>query len=346
LNKKISLVVFNIKSQKERLVYLTPSDSWGGAGLLGVTIRLDDYAMAEERIIRVLSVDQPHSPAAVAGLVPERDYILGTTQVSLDQTDTLAALLRQHQDQVLELYVYNADSDLVRTVALMPTLSWGGRGLLGADVGMGYLHRLPSSVRATDGASVERKVRYVAASSQRNNNKMLTPEAPVMTGLVVTNQQPNAAAGGTTTTGEDHGGSSAMTSSKQQPHQQQGIFEHEPQLEMEPPDHEEEEDEDAPPQVSPVASAEAKDGASSSKTEAQATSAATMTSTTVTEALLPPPPPRRAAAAAAAAAASAASAAAAVFSEYHWLSASTILATGSSPNVVIAQASWRSYPCR
>jgi hypothetical protein len=34
-----------------------------GAGLLGVTIKLDDYGGADERMVRVLEVEE-HSPAA------------------------------------------------------------------------------------------------------------------------------------------------------------------------------------------------------------------------------------------------------------------------------------------
>jgi GRASP55/65 PDZ-like domain len=59
-------------------------------------------------------------------------------------------------------YVYNTDEDKVRVVALMPTYNWGdGRGLLGAEVGTGYLHRLPATSRNTSGTSIERRVRYV-----------------------------------------------------------------------------------------------------------------------------------------------------------------------------------------
>lgn len=157
-------VVYNIKSQESRLVDLTPSDAWGGAGLLGVTIRLDNYAGAEERLIRVLEVEDK-SPAEAAGLVPFKDFLLGTTTATLDSADTLASLLHAHRDRIVELYVYNSDTDVVRVVALMPTLSWGGKGLLGAAVGTGYLHRLPSSTRATEGSSVERKVRYVGVDA-------------------------------------------------------------------------------------------------------------------------------------------------------------------------------------
>lgn len=156
----IHIVVWNIKCHEKRLVTITPSNSWGGAGLLGVTIRLDDYGGADERLIRVLKVEA-NSPAAICGLVENHDYLLGTTADSFDSISTLSSVLRRHVDRVVEIYVYNTDSDVVRVVALMPTWSWGGNGLLGAELGTGYLHRLPSSSRDTTGSSVERKVRWV-----------------------------------------------------------------------------------------------------------------------------------------------------------------------------------------
>jgi GRASP55/65 PDZ-like domain len=156
-------VVWNIKSQSARLVDIIPSDSWGGAGLLGVTIRLDNYAGAEERLIRVLAIESPKSPAAIAGLAPGKDFILGTTHKTVDSVDQLALILQQYEDEIVELYVYNTDDDRVRVVALHPTGTWDGSrgGLLGAEVGTGYLHRLPFLSRNTSGSSVARKVRYV-----------------------------------------------------------------------------------------------------------------------------------------------------------------------------------------
>ncbi len=152
------IVVHNIKSNSQRLVKITPSTTWGGAGLLGVTIRMDDYGGADERLIRVLSVEH-NSPAAIAGLVPMKDYLLGTTSTSFDSDGILAEVLMVHADRIVEIYVYSSESDAVRVVTLMPTMSWGGRGLLGAEVGTGYLHRFPKACRGTDGASVERKIR-------------------------------------------------------------------------------------------------------------------------------------------------------------------------------------------
>lgn len=49
---------------------------------------------------------------------------------------------------------YSAEEDRVRIVSIVPTERWGGEGVLGAEVGHGYLHRLPSACRGTTGASV------------------------------------------------------------------------------------------------------------------------------------------------------------------------------------------------
>jgi len=152
------IVVHNIKSNSQRLVKITPTNDWDGAGLLGVTIRLDNYGGADERLIRVLSVEH-NSPAAIAGLVPMKDYLLGTTSTSFDTDAILAEVLMVHADRIVELYVYSSETDVVRVVTLMPTLTWGGRGLLGAEVGTGYLHMFPKECRGTDGASIARKIR-------------------------------------------------------------------------------------------------------------------------------------------------------------------------------------------
>lgn len=61
----------------------------------------------------------------------------------------------------------------------MPTYSWGdGRGLLGAEVGTGYLHRLPATSRNTSGSSIERRVRYVNANDElaEKDNQILEME--------------------------------------------------------------------------------------------------------------------------------------------------------------------------
>mmetsp|Transcript_8254 Transcript_8254/g.24408 ORF Transcript_8254/g.24408 Transcript_8254/m.24408 type:complete len:531 (+) Transcript_8254:503-2095(+) len=158
LHKPVQLLVWNIKARDKRVVTLLPSDDWGGAGLLGVTIKLDDYGGADERLVRVLDTVEK-GPAHQAGLIAREDYLLGTTVATLSDTDVLASLLQSNLGRVVELYVYNSVTDVVRVVGLHPTYRWGdGSSLLGASVGTGYLHRLPEACRTTIGSSVERKV--------------------------------------------------------------------------------------------------------------------------------------------------------------------------------------------
>ena len=150
-------MVWNIKNKTQRFLTLTPTTSWGSKGLIGVTIRMDDYATAEENLLRVLSVEK-NSPAALAGLTPNTDYLLGTTMDSFENEGVLADVLEENEESVVEIYVYNTDSDVVRVVTLVPSTKWGGRGLLGAEIGRGYLHRLPKGCKNTLGVSFERKV--------------------------------------------------------------------------------------------------------------------------------------------------------------------------------------------
>ena len=92
-------MVWNIKCQEKREVELIPNDDWPGAGLLGVTIRLDDYGGADERLVKVLSVEE-NSPAWIAGLCPMKDFLLGTTVVSFASADVLATTLHENYEQV------------------------------------------------------------------------------------------------------------------------------------------------------------------------------------------------------------------------------------------------------
>jgi len=179
-------VVYNIKSKTQRIIKLTPTNQWGGTGLLGVTIRADDYAAAEDRLLRILHVEK-NSPAAIAGLTPLKDYLLGTTTESFENEDILAHVLQNHIDRVFEVYVYSTETDVVRVVSIMPTLSWGGPGLLGCEVGRGYLHRLPSTCRTTNGISFERKIRMGARStSTRSKPSSLEPSTVEITSPTTT----------------------------------------------------------------------------------------------------------------------------------------------------------------
>jgi hypothetical protein len=158
VDQEIELLVWNIKNKSQRFINLTPTTNWEGTGLLGVTIRMDDYVTAEDNLLRILDV-QPGSPAARAGMSANKDdYLLGTTMESFENEAVLGDVLYENEDQELQVYVYNTETDVVKVVTIVPSLNWDGAGLLGAEVGRGFLHRLPQTCRKSLGASFERKV--------------------------------------------------------------------------------------------------------------------------------------------------------------------------------------------
>eukprot|EP00615_Pteridomonas_danica_P005190 CAMPEP_0114328528 /NCGR_PEP_ID=MMETSP0101-20121206/464_1 /TAXON_ID=38822 ORGANISM="Pteridomonas danica, Strain PT" /NCGR_SAMPLE_ID=MMETSP0101 /ASSEMBLY_ACC=CAM_ASM_000211 /LENGTH=255 /DNA_ID=CAMNT_0001457875 /DNA_START=40 /DNA_END=804 /DNA_ORIENTATION=- len=153
-NKALPLTIYNIKSETTRDVVITPRRNWGGQGMLGVTIRFDSFWRAEEALVRVLEV-KPDSPAELAGLEAEKDYLLGTAEKVFKDTDTLFEEVRKFMDSTVEFFVYNTTSDEVRVVVIMPTEDWNGEGCLGINVGHGFLHRLPHRCKQSTGRSIE-----------------------------------------------------------------------------------------------------------------------------------------------------------------------------------------------
>lgn len=85
-----------------------------------MTIRFDTYKDAEEQMLHVLEVEQ-NSPAELAGLVPFKDYLLGTAEKAFTDPDVLHQELVANIDRPVEFYVYNTDTDEVRTAVIMPT---------------------------------------------------------------------------------------------------------------------------------------------------------------------------------------------------------------------------------
>ncbi|RHY31152.1 hypothetical protein DYB32_003721 [Aphanomyces invadans] len=96
------------------------------------------------------------------------------SQTTRDPEDLYDEII-DHLDQPFQCYVYkyvaiyvdsldrvasqcmmdaSARTDQVRLVRITPHDRWGGEGYLGAEVGHGYLHRLPASVHSTVGESV------------------------------------------------------------------------------------------------------------------------------------------------------------------------------------------------
>lgn len=142
VEKPVKMLVYSSKTLELRESTVTPSTMWGGQGLLGVSIRFCSFEGANENVWHVLEVE-PNSPAALAGLRPHTDYIIGADTV-MNESEDLFSLIETHEGKGLKLYVYNTDTDNCREVVITPNSAWGGEGSLGCGIGYGYLHRIPT----------------------------------------------------------------------------------------------------------------------------------------------------------------------------------------------------------
>ncbi|NXA59339.1 GORS1 protein, partial [Mohoua ochrocephala] len=148
--KAVKLEVYNIKTMKIREVEVIPSNMWGGQGLLGASVRFCSFQGANEHVWHVLDVE-PSSPAALAGLQPYTDYVVGSDQILQEVGCTFLPLgsdylcaCQVYVGKPLKLMVYNTEADSIREVVVTPNGAWGGEGSLGCGIGYGYLHRIPT----------------------------------------------------------------------------------------------------------------------------------------------------------------------------------------------------------
>lgn len=143
IERTVKMEVYSIKTTSVRELEVVPSNMWGGQGLLGATVRFCSYQGASENVWHILDVE-PSSPAALAGLQPHSDYIVGADQVLQDSEDFFS-LIEAHEGKPLKLLVYNTQIDTCREVMVTPNGAWGGEGSLGCGIGYGYLHRIPAN---------------------------------------------------------------------------------------------------------------------------------------------------------------------------------------------------------
>ncbi|XP_053716248.1 Golgi reassembly-stacking protein 1-like [Synchiropus splendidus] len=151
VEKAVKLEVYNSKTQRMRELEVTPSNMWGGQGLLGASVRFCSFEGASENVWHVLDVE-PSSPAALAGLAAYEDFIVGADHVLQDSEDFFS-LVEASEGKPLKLLVYNTQSDQCREVTVTPNGAWGGEGSLGCGIGFGYLHRIPTRPLETNSSS-------------------------------------------------------------------------------------------------------------------------------------------------------------------------------------------------
>ncbi|XP_047205059.1 Golgi reassembly-stacking protein 1-like isoform X1 [Girardinichthys multiradiatus] len=184
VEKAVKLEVYSSKTQRVRELEVTPSNMWGGQGLLGASVRFCSFEGANENVWHVLDVEG-NSPAALAGLIAHDDFIVGADQVLQDSEDFFS-LIEANEGKPLKLLVYNTRTDQCRETAVTPNGAWGGEGSLGCGIGYGYLHRIPSRPVLPDVQN--RSVPQPAVPGSRN---MMTlsghSEVPPVTESISTN---------------------------------------------------------------------------------------------------------------------------------------------------------------
>ncbi|KAG7227323.1 hypothetical protein INR49_000327 [Caranx melampygus] len=116
VEKPVKMLVYSSKTLELRESTVTPSNLWGGQGLLGVSIRFCSFEGANENEV------EPNSPAALAGLRPHTDYIIGADTV-MNESEDLFSLIESHEGKGLKLYVYNTDTDNCREVVQLSAVT-------------------------------------------------------------------------------------------------------------------------------------------------------------------------------------------------------------------------------
>jgi len=172
VGKQVKLSVYNSQFETTRDVYLTSSESWGGAGVAGLSIRYCSYDKTSH-VWHVLEI-QPNSPAAISGLQPFTDYIVGSPDVIFSHSEDFFSLIQLSTSPSIPLYVYSTITNQVRLVSLSPNKHWGGSGCLGCDIGVGVLHQIPTKDPTTP-VSTPQKPIDPAIQSPIVNSENATP---------------------------------------------------------------------------------------------------------------------------------------------------------------------------
>ncbi|KAF9339959.1 Golgi reassembly-stacking protein 2 [Linnemannia elongata] len=140
-DKPLMLDIYSTREQAGRRVEMIPTRKWGDGkgGLIGCSIRFCMFDAVNDVVWHILDVAQG-SPAEKAGLCAHSDYVIGTPYGIMRGEGDLYDLVEDNIGEPLRLHVYNSETD---HIVIIPNEEWGGEGLLGCDVGYGYLHRLP-----------------------------------------------------------------------------------------------------------------------------------------------------------------------------------------------------------
>ena len=144
--RSLTLTLWNTRLEETKEFTIRPRSDWPDAkGRLGATVKylanMDETTGGSCAGLHVLEIF-PNSPAADAGLRADSDYLLASADNILYTLSDLEALVNTDGCE-LTLTVFDSVSCTQRQVQIKPNSTWGGKGVLGCDLGFGAVHRVP-----------------------------------------------------------------------------------------------------------------------------------------------------------------------------------------------------------
>lgn len=168
LNCKVALKVYSILSETYRDVQVQPSNSWGGDGLLGATVRWENWKSCQG--LRILEVI-PDSYAHQIGLIPKQDYVLGTELLSINEVSTFEDLLSTNKS--FQLFVLSSKTGKVRNFSMK------GGTQLGCTVGEGMMNSIQKiEIKEDQKVETEQVVVTVLTKKKEVVEEIVPPPPP------------------------------------------------------------------------------------------------------------------------------------------------------------------------
>lgn len=185
-DKPVVFRTLNLRLRAHRELLITPTDTWGGVGLLGCNVNWESATRAIESTWHIVDV-KANSPAYRADLMANRDYLLGmqlphdATAITLfrDSTDFHGRIddwrafrqAKPHVEPVLVLLVYDSVDVCVKEVDVTFAAK---ESSLGIDLANGYLHVVPNDAGSQKLPVVKRFFSAAAATP----SPVRLPEGP------------------------------------------------------------------------------------------------------------------------------------------------------------------------
>lgn len=105
--------------------------------------------------------------------MPFKDFILGTSELTFKSLKEFAYYLQVNKGQEIQLAMYNTETEKVGFVKVTPNDTWGGKGLLGADISFGYLNKLP--LRKQDLTNLQKREKMAGIFNKLTSNSAAQP---------------------------------------------------------------------------------------------------------------------------------------------------------------------------